>query len=160
MTSDVLFPYRYKRIGMYIFLMGIVLGIWYLINQEGPPFLNWRVPALWFEGLDLSGAVFFGRITDNVLDELALILIIAGGILIGFSRCRDEDEYIRKLRSDSLIWAFYVNYGILAASIIFVYGLSFLWIMTFNMLTPLLFFLFRFYYLLYREKKSMYPDEK
>ena len=62
----------------------------------------------------------------------------------------DEDEFIMKLRLESLVWAVYVNYAILILTILFVYELHFFSILVFNMFTLLIFFAIRFNLLLKR----------
>jgi hypothetical protein len=72
------------------------------------------------------------------------VLIILSGLVVAFSKEKLEDELISSIRLKSLVWATYVNYGVLLLAFIFVYDLSFLWIMIFNMFTILVFFIIRF----------------
>ena len=72
---------------------------------------------------------------------------------------KTEDEFISRLRLESLVWATYVNYIILALSIIFIYDEVFFWVMILNMFTILLFFLLRFNWILSRTKKQMAHEE-
>jgi hypothetical protein len=43
-----------------------------------------------------------------------------------------------------LVWALVVNYSILLFAILFVYDMTFLHVLFFNMFTPLIFFVIRF----------------
>lgn len=95
---------------------------------------------------------------NNISDEIASVLIIVGGILVSFSKTKEEDEYISKIRMESLIWATYVNCLILIVAIIFVFDLSFLNVMIYNMYT-LFFFMIRFHYELYKSKKVIKDEE-
>ncbi len=90
----------------------------------------------------------------DMFDELILVLIIVGSILVNFSCQQTEDEYINKLRLESLVWATYVNYSVILFSILFIHGFSFLWVTTFNLFTILLFFMIRFHWVLYRVSKT------
>jgi hypothetical protein len=83
-------------------------------------------------------------VKNNVFDELIGLLLIAGGLFIAFSKEETEDEFIAKIRLESLVWATYFNYAILMLSVIFVYGMSFFGVLVFNMFTLLLFFIIRF----------------
>ena len=65
-------------------------------------------------------------------------------MLVGFTKEKIEDEFIYKLRKDSLVWALIVNYSILMITILFVFDLAFFHVLMFNMFTPLLFFVIRF----------------
>ena len=84
---------------------------------------------------------------NNVLNEIVGVLMLVSSILVAFSKERVEDEYIAKLRLESLVWAVYVNYAILLVSFLFIFDMSFLWVMIFNMFTILWFFIIRFSWL-------------
>jgi hypothetical protein len=56
---------------------------------------------------------FFKFIENSILDEILTIGIIVGGILVGFSKLKEEDEMISKIRYESLVWATYLNYAII-----------------------------------------------
>jgi hypothetical protein len=90
---------------------------------------------------------FFKIIENSIADELAALAIIFGGLLVGFSKEKIEDEYIYKLRKDSLVWAMIFNYAILTLAILFVYDFTFFDVLVFNMFTPIVFFVLRFNFL-------------
>jgi len=75
--------------------------------------------------------------------------------MVAFSKEKTEDEFILRTRIDSLLWATYINYFILIFCFIFFFGFEFLYIMIFNMFTILIFFIFRFNYVLYKEAKNL-----
>ena len=79
--------------------------------------------------------------------------------MVAFSKEKQEDELIAKIRLDSLVWATYVNYAVLMFSMLFIYGMSFLWVMIFNMFTILLFFIFRFNWQVKKLNKTMSYEE-
>lgn len=81
---------------------------------------------------------------NNILNEILGIIMIISSVLVAFSKEVNEDEYISKIRLESLVWAVYLNYAILLLAFVFVYGMSFLWVMIFNMFTILIFFIIRF----------------
>jgi len=95
----------------------------------------------------------FYFIEHNITDELICISIIVGAILVTCSKEKNEDEFITKIRLESLIGAMYINYAIMLLCIIFIYGLPFLNIMLYNMFALLIIFLIRFNYVLYKTKK-------
>ncbi|MBQ0739534.1 hypothetical protein J9332_35040, partial [Aquimarina celericrescens] len=86
-------------------------------------------------------------------DEFVELLLIIGGLCIAFSKHKNEDEFISKLRLDSLLWATYINYGVLIFSILFIYWLSFFYVLVANMITILLLFIIRFYWVLAKSSK-------
>ena len=93
---------------------------------------------------------YFKIIENSVLDELIALTIIVGGLLVGFSKEKIEDEFIYKLRKDSLVWAIIFNYSVLVFTILFVYDFAFFDVLVFNMFTPLIFFVVRFHFLKYK----------
>lgn len=97
----------------------------------------------------------FGLVKNNVADEILTVLCIIGGILVAFSEEKREDEFIAKTWTESLVWATYVNYAVLIVCTLFFYGIAFWYVIILNLFTILLFFIIRFYYQLYKAKKSM-----
>jgi len=106
-----------------------------------------------------NDTVFFSFTENNILDEIAGLLIIIGALLIAFSKEKLEDEFIAKIRLESLVWATYVNYAILLLSIIFIYDLMFFWVLVFNMFTILIFFIIRFNWVLNKTKNQIRDEE-
>lgn len=100
-----------------------------------------------------------GNVKNNILNEILGVLIILSSILVAFSKEKLEDEYISKIRLESLVWAVYFNYGILLVLFLFVFELSFLWVMIFNMFTILLFFIIRFNWQISKLKRSVGYEE-
>jgi len=158
MKTNYLFPNRFKKIGWLLFIPGIILGTVYLIYNSDITLFNINVFALAEEAL-LSEAHFFSVLQNNVLDEISSLLVIIGALLIAFSKEKSEDEFISKIRLESLVWATYINYAILVLAIIFVYNMTFLWVLVFNMFTLLVFFLIRFNWALYKSKNQLSDEE-
>ena len=158
MKTNYLFPNRFKKIGWLLFIPGIILGILCLIDQSGISFFDIKVFAIAEKSI-FSDASFFSISENNVLDEISSILLIIGALLIAFSKEKTEDEFISKIRLESLVWATYINYAILIFSIIFIYDMTFLWVLVFNMFTLLVFFLIRFNWALYKSKNQISNEE-
>ncbi len=156
MNSRFLFSHKYKLLGWFLFLLGFILGILLSLNDFEFPKWEMSVFPLISEDSIFSGpSSSFEWSKNNIADELASILIIIGGVLVCFSKTKEEDEYISKIRMESLIWATYVNYIVLILTVLFVFDLSFLNVMIYNMFTILLFFIMRFHYVLYKTKKAI-----
>ena len=141
MKVNYLFPNKYKKIGWLIFIPSIIIGLVAHILVYEPDFLDFKVPAVFF-----TDGLVFKLLKTNILNEVYGILIIISSLLVGFSKEKLEDEYISKIRLESLVWAVYVNYGILLISFLFFFDEAFLEIMIFNMFTVLLFFIIRFHW--------------
>lgn len=158
MKLNYLFPNKYKKIGWMIFIPSVLFALANLFLEYEPKFLDLKVPAIFIDEF-FGDKKFFGFKTNNILDEILGILIIISSLLVAFSKEKLEDEYIAKIRLESLVWATYVNYGILLVAIIFVYDFSFLWVMIFNMFTVLLFFIIRFNWQVIKLKKLTNYEE-
>jgi IS4 transposase len=83
------------------------------------------------------------------------LMVLIGLFLIAFSKERVEDEQIVQLRLDSLRWAIYLNYAILLFSLVFTETSESNHILFLNIWLPLLFFILRFQWVLYRLNRSV-----
>jgi hypothetical protein len=159
MKTKFLFPHQFKKIGWLLFVTGIILII--VINLspfDFNDFFNIKVLAIYQQEYFQKDG-FFKIIENDVLDEIILSLLIIGGILVGFSKLKTEDELIAKIRYESLVWASYFNFAIVLLATLFMYGMAYFDLMITNLFSMLLFFIIRFHYLLYKLQKSM-PDEE
>jgi hypothetical protein len=145
MISKLLFPSRFKLIGLIILIPSLLLGIAYRFFDVGIGFLS----------VHLNGKDVFGGGVQNLTDETALTGIIAGLLMIAFAREKQEDEFISKIRLESLQWAVLVNYILLIIATWVVYNASYIDVMMYNMLTVLIFFIIRFHIMLARNKSSL-----
>lgn len=142
-----------------LFIPGIILGIMYLIYQTDLGIFNIKVFAVAREEI-FKDVSFFTVSENNVLDEISGLFLIIGSIFIAFSKEKCEDEFISRIRLESLVWATYVNYAILILAIVFVYDMAFFWVLVFNMFTLLVFFLIRFNWALNKLKKQISDEEQ
>lgn len=158
MKLNYLFPHRFKRIGTWILIPFILLG-WYVVNYDiEPEIFDFNVPAIFVD--EIMGEKFvFGMTENNILNEIVGVVLILSFLMVAFSKEKQEDELIAKIRLDSLVWATYVNYAVLLFSMIFIYGMSFFWVMIFNMFTILLFFIVRFNWQVKKLNKTMTHEE-
>lgn len=158
MIQKFLLPNKYKIVGWFILILTTILGIILMVTDfEGMP-LNTKVFAILDNGI-LGESQSFTFIDANVTNTVVGILFIVGALLIGFSKEKNEDEFITNLRQSSLLWAVLINYILLLFSFAFIYGTAFLNVMLYNMFTVLIIFIARFNYVLYSTSKSM-SDEK
>lgn len=151
MNTNYLFPNKYKTFGWIIFIIGLISGMaLYAIGLTDDIFTT-KVFSLYNDPLTGSPG-FFKIIENGIIDELISLAIILGGLIVGFSKEKVEDEFIYKLRTDSLVWAIIFNYVVLLFAIVFIYDMTFFDVLIFNMFTPLLFFVFRFNFLKFRSQ--------
>lgn len=153
MKTNYLFPNKFKTIGWFILIPSAIMGLLTLILDFELNYLNFNLPAVFIDGIFVEKQ-FYGMVSDNILNEILGTLIIISLLFVAFSKEESEDEYISKIRLESLVWAVYFNYGILLISFLFIFNISFLWVMLFNMFTVLLFFIIRFNWQISKLKKS------
>ena len=153
MKLNYLFPNKYKKIGWFILIPSSIIGLITLILEFEPNSLDFNVPAIFIDEL-FGDKHFIGVTNNNILNEILGVLIILSSLLVAFSKEVLEDEYISKIRLESLVWAVYFNYAILLMSFVFIFDFSFLWVMIFNMFTILLFFIIRFNWQISKLKKA------
>lgn len=159
MKQHLLLPNKYKKFGWFLFCPMLLLGIIAIATNYEAPWLNLKTFAL------ISGFVFDkhpaqpGFIEANLTNTVLGVLFIIGALLVGFSKEKNEDEYISSMRLNALLWAVLVNYSLLIVAFLLVYELPFFTVMTFNMFTVLLLFILRFHYLLCQNKKALSDEE-
>ncbi|MFN8208016.1 MAG: LPXTG cell wall anchor domain-containing protein [Bacteroidales bacterium] len=156
MKTRLLFPHRCKRIGWILLIPSTVLGILILFFDFKFDFMDSKLFTIYSQGFPGDHPVWFGLTGNgNYSPTIAGILFVLGAILVAFSKEKEEDEFIAKTRLESLVWATYINYAVLAICFLFFFNMEFLLVMIFNMFTILIFFIARFYYILYKSKKSL-----
>ncbi len=157
-NTKFLLPGGYKKVGWWIFGITVVLIILHFIFQSQCDFSLNNIRELFgMERLERKGwqlSSSFGPNDDLLLTFIGFLLIVAG-IFIGFSRNKEDDEFIEQLRYESLILSLYINSGIVMLCLIFVWGLPFLWVMMINIFSILYVFIICFYLRLYLNKRSM-----
>jgi hypothetical protein len=134
--KTLLFPHRFQEVGWIIFSISAAVGA--IIMSD-------------YYGINL--------LPDNhylgyVLNNIAIVGISIGAILVTCSREKVEDEMIQHLRLNSLLIALYVNYAILIVCSLVIYDLAFLDVMLYNMFTILLIFMVVFRWKIWRVKKA------
>ena len=130
--KTILFPHSFQKWGWCIFAIGMLVGI-YIV------------------------AVDFN--STCLLNNIAIIGIISGGILATCSCEKVEDEMVRQIRLNSLLIALYVNYAVLILCSLFIYSLDFLYVMMYNMFTMLIIFMAVFRYKMWRTKKGVEDEQ-
>ncbi|MFV0469152.1 MAG: hypothetical protein ACK5MK_09535 [Dysgonomonas sp.] len=159
MKTKFLFPHKCKWIGCIIVLIGLSFG--YIMNNCLNHPIDVKMPFIFGANLfsENSWKISFYEKIDVTLTITTLLLII-GGLMIAFSRERVEDEFIARLRLNSLLWAVFVNYLFLILTTIFVYGINFLEILYYNMFTVLIIFIVVFNLLLFKYSRKDRLNEK
>jgi len=152
MKTRFLFPHKYRLVGWVLAVPSFILMLLVLHADFQLGFLEYGGNGLF----NFDGQKFlFGIHRHNFTDEVGSLLLISGLLMIAFSREKEEDERTVKLRLESLLWAVYVNSAWMMFSIIFFYDTLFANIMTYNICTPLILFIARFNFVMYKERRTL-----
>lgn len=154
MSTKLLLPNRFKKIGWFILVPATILGLVLAYHEFGAAWLWANVFSI-VNDHDKYFGFDYTNITNTVIGSLFII----GAMLVSFSKEKNEDEFIAELRLSSLLWAVCVSYLLLLIAFVLVYGTPFLDVMVYNMFTVLIIFIIRFNYLMYKNSKTA-TDEK
>ena len=137
MKERWLLPSGFKKIGWAIFVPTLLMGI----------------------GICFFSTDFGLPVPEAVYNNIAIIGSVVGGLFIGFSREKCEDEMIQRIRLDSLLVAMWINYLALIAVSLLCYDLTYLTVLSCGMVTPLVIFLVVYHLSLYRLKRASRHEE-
>jgi len=160
METKFLLPHSFRRVGWILFIPSFILGVVVLFFSIELDWLGDQVFTIYAgSGIKILNQTdtgrFFTLTAGNYTQTIAGVLCLVSLIMVAFSKEKTEDEFILRTRIDSLLWATYINYFILIFCFIFFFGFEFLYIMIFNMFTILIFFIFRFNYILFNDGKTL-----
>ena len=155
METRFLLLNRFKKFGWVFLCLALLLWI-YSSVVENISWLNLPVFCIYCDRPFANESLrFFGIIQDNFALELICLLFITGSLLVAFSKVKQEDEFILKIRLESLVWATYLNFFVLVGALLFVYGGLFLEILFVNFFTFLFLFIIRFHWVYYQAQRSL-----
>lgn len=140
MNSQFLFPYWCRYLGWGLVIVHIPLAM--LGRHHGME-----------DALDSSSgntSLFSG---EHLFFICTALLMATGLFLVAFAKEKIEDEQIWHIRLDSLRWAIYINYLILILSLAFINDTGH--ILELNLWVPLIFFIIRFRWIIYRLNRTL-----
>ena len=139
--KNFLLPYRFKFVGLILLFLGFTFSIayiWFDFQVRMPVF------AVYSAFIETKT---FATFPTNVADELILILLLSGFLLLVFSREKQENLIPEFLRLKAFMYSLIVNTALLLFSVIFVYGSGFIAVLVFNIISIPVFYLTAFYIL-------------
>lgn len=139
MKTRFLLPYYFKFVGLALIVV-IHFPLMHLLNLMNVHFAD-------------DETSLFNR--HHMFFILTYVMIVIGLLMVAFSKEKTEDEHISQLRLDSLQWAMYLNYVVLVISLVFTTGIDMIDILRLNLWVPLVFFIIRFRWVLYRLNRSL-----
>ena len=157
MKTKFLLPPRYKVFGWILLGIASILYVWINVIGDISFLANAKILCIYYSDALLwtkpAGSKFFRMYQTDIQPDIIGILLITGCLFVAFSRLKVEDEYIMKIRLESLVWATCVNFVLLILAIIAIWGTDFLIVMEYNMVTILILFVLRFHYVLFQSRK-------
>ena len=130
MKKEWLFPHACQKIGM---VLSVLFGLGCLL------WLFW-----WSDTLECWQG----------WDELFVIGLLVGLLLAAFSRERDEDEYMTRLRYESLVWAVLADSLFVVIATLTVYGPDYVYVLLVQLFLQLILYIVRFRIVLRRVRKE------
>ena len=108
MKKTFLFPTCFRKIGWIISIVTLlyfVIGVIFFADKFD---FNFKMPAI--VGLEkiynlIPEKDYFVLAKTSFMATLFPVLMIIGFVFIAFSRERNEDEYVSKIRERSLVWS-------------------------------------------------------
>ena len=126
MKSTYLLPYKFKRIGILMFIPFCILCLWCIISGE-LEFDYLQIPALAVCIEELFGeSSLFEVVKNDPINEIAMLGLLASLCFIALSKEQDEDEMTEQIRMGSFVWSLWITAAVLAFGILFFYQFSFL----------------------------------
>ena len=151
MKKSYLLPVGFKKVGLWMvvpFLVLCVLCLCGVMDNVNLSVLTIKMPAL----VDYSG--WFTTNETNLIDEIAMLGLLASLVFIALSREQDEDEMTAHIRMQSFVWSTWATSIVLALGILFVYDLEFLTFMFLTMYLYLMLYIVKFNLAMHRERKE------
>lgn len=157
MKSIPLLSNRFKKLGWFLLiLLGLLLVLKALFDTDSDTF-TFHVFSI-FSSVGLEDGRWFVFSNQDVSYTVLSCLFIIGSLLVMFSEDKVEDEFIKSVRMNALMWAVLLHFLLLILAFIGVYGLAFASVVIYNTYTVLLIFMLRYYYLVYQNRRLL--DEK
>lgn len=165
MKKSYLFPTYFKKIGWIItlpLLLYILISIIFDLNWD----FNFYMPAVYYDPNIVTSLFgnnkesgFLAIAETSFFTTLFPIIIVIGLSFIAFSKNKNEDEYISKIREQSLVWSMIVGYFIFILFTLFIYGTPYISVVIYDIYIFLILFVCKFNFELYRLKKSLKNEE-
>jgi hypothetical protein len=156
MKKTYLFPTYFQKIGWFItapILAWLLCQIVFQIDLN----VDLKMPAF-VEGNSFWGSTnvsFFKMVNTSFYATFFQVLLVIGLCFVAFAKHRDEDEYIGKIREQSLVWSMLVGSSVLVILTLLVYGDWYIYIVLYDIDFVLVLFVCKFNYELRRLKRSI-----
>ncbi len=144
-------PVRFRPLGFILIGIGLVLGFLRFNTGLKPEFLHQKVFA--FFSLYLE-PFYFKIIENQLLEEIAGLLLLFGLFFIAFSKEKEENIRNNSLRLKAFYISVYLDFLFLVTSMFFTFGLGFIYMMIIHSFLFLVAYSISFRVLLFRADKK------
>lgn len=126
MDKNYLLPYRFKKIGTWMFIPSCAACLWLLLSGVLEcELFNLPAIAVCPDGLMTGSDLWFSVVKNDPTNEISMLGLLVSLCFIALSKEKDEDEMTGHIRMQSFVWSFWVTAAVLAFGIIFIYGIPF-----------------------------------
>jgi len=146
-----LVPHRFKIAGYLLCISGFILSILRFYYGLKLKLFETKVFAVYSSYLQTK---FFSIIDNNITEEIAGLLLVAGFTLVVCSREKIEDEKTADIRLRSFVVTVYANAIFMLLSILFVFGLAFVHILIAHVFSFFIFYIVIFTILIHRRARG------
>ena len=149
MKKSYLLPVGFKKVGLWMVVPFLVLSVLCMCSDVLVSVcINATVPAV------ISHEGWFCMTENSLIEEIAMLGLLASLVFIALSREQDEDEMTAHIRMQSFVWSTWATSIVLALGILFVYDLEFLTFMFLTMYLYLMLYIVKFNLAMHRERKE------
>jgi hypothetical protein len=153
-----LLPGGFKLPGILFVISGAILAMVRFYWGVKPEFLNVKIFAIYSSFLQSKS---FEVIQNQILEEIAGVLILSGLFMVAFAREERESYRINVLRLKSFFISAYLNTIFLLTALIFTFGIAFIYMMIISLISWLGIYVVSFRILMYKDnKKSSFKSER
>lgn len=146
-----LLPRWFRYPGIFFIILGSILGYVRFYLEIKPDFLEMQTFAIhshYFE------SKFLQLIGNNMSEEITGILIVTGLSFFAFARVKFESEITMRFRIKALFISFYAEICFIILSLVFFYGLSFVYMLMVDICFPLIIYILVFWVFSIKHSKS------
>lgn len=152
MKTNYLLPNGFKKIGWVIIIISVACFLVHVLTNLD---VMLKMPALTF----YNENTIFTTASTSIWDTFLPIFALIGFIFIGFSKEKEEDEYVKKIREHSFVFATFFTSILLIICTLFFYFTDYLTVIILDYYVFLLIFALKFQIELWRFRKENRDEE-
>ncbi len=144
--EKLLLPHKYQKLGYFLLIPSLAFFI-------ACSYFQYEISWLTLSNVREQGVFISAH--ENFTNELAIIGTFLSLFLIAFSKEKVEDEYILKIRLESILIALYAYSIIFIMGTLVFYNFHYLNFLAFNLGSIKVFYIIRFRWLMYKQDQQL-----